>query len=112
MTVGALITKEMKKLELNDAQAHIYACHRIYQEFRAMRGFPEDPKDMLTLYVAYLTAKSQNWNVGIYKKLRGFWKAHLIKKILRQCIRDVYSGDYKSGDVIIKSLAQKIESWL
>ncbi len=112
MTVGNVISKEMKNLEYNDAQSHIAACARIYTEFKAIVGFPDNPKDMVTLYVAYLTAKHQTWKVGIWKKIRGYWKAYRIKIILKQCIKDVRKGNYQSGDLLIKSLAAKVEKWL
>lgn len=104
-TIRQNIEEAIELLKTNTVQNHIKACHLVYLDLSAIKGFDPDPLALLAYYQAFLiekhtSIKKVSFIEWAFLKIKAMKTKRRVKNLINRCSAKTF-GD---GDHLIQEL--------
>jgi len=108
-TIRENLEEAIDLLKTNLVVNHIKACELVYLDLSSIKGFDTDALGVLAYYQTYLIEKHQQISrVGIWVKIRGFFRAKALKYKITNLINKCDVKSFGDGDKYIKEMCMLI----
>jgi len=108
-TIRENLEEAIELLKTNFVQNHIKACHLVYLDLSAIKGFDQDPLALLAYYQAFLIEKHTSIKkVSVLEWIVLKFKAFRTKLKVRDLVNKVQSKSFGDGDQFIQEITTLI----